>query len=76
MIPNHLLEAPLGELIKGRDTLRMTEQALGCENNQRHSDIAMELTPQHMEKVGRSGAVYHLQVEIGAKNQEPLHAAA
>src|SRR5690554_7358356 len=54
----------------------MTQQTLGGEKNQRYTDIAMELPPQHMEEVGRFGAVHHLQVEIGTKSQKPLYAAA
>ncbi len=52
----------------------MTQQALGCEEDQRNPDIAMELSSQHMEEVGRCGAVHHLKIQVGTETEESFQA--
>ena len=75
------LEAAVREFIQMRNGLRMAQQALRREQDQRFADrlvvrAAAHLPAQHVEILRRGGADAHLHIVFGAQLQEPFDAGA
>src|SRR6202521_5650133 len=59
-------------LVEPRDTALVPQQRLRRHQDQRLPDLALKLTPQYVEVVGRRRAVRHLHIVLGAHLQEAL----
>ena len=66
VIPQHTVEGgPIGEISRIRNAHRMAQQRLRRHQDQRFAEIAVHLTAQDVEVVGRCGAVGHDPVVMG-----------
>ena len=68
-------EGAVAELFDEAVSLTSAEVALGREQYERLARSPVDLSSQHMEKLGRCCDVCHAYVVLGAKGQEPFYAS-
>ncbi len=76
VVEDHPLEGARGELLEARRRVRLAQQRLRREDDQRLAPRADHLAAQRVEQVRRRGQVHHLHVVLGGHLQEPLDAGA
>src|ERR1051326_9136588 len=74
--PENFFESTMDEFFRWRRREFCAQQAFRCHNDKRFDEVALHLTPQHMEILSGSGEIADLNVVLGAGLEKALQPRA